>query len=98
MITYPECQACDCKADITIGANNNYQSVPSGALTYLSYSNLYTTKLEEYFNTYPEDDISTISTSVAQALGGNPTLLSNININKLSWWERFKYAWKFANK
>ena len=20
------------------------------------------------------------------------------NVNKLSWWERFKYAWKFANK
>ena len=20
------------------------------------------------------------------------------NIDKLSWWERFKYAWKFANK
>jgi hypothetical protein len=20
------------------------------------------------------------------------------NVDKLSWWERFKYAWKFANK
>jgi hypothetical protein len=22
----------------------------------------------------------------------------NDNIEKLSWWERFKYAWRFANK
>jgi hypothetical protein len=49
MITYPECQSCDCKSDIAT-SRPNYLAPPdvlgSGALTYLSSPSLYKSTLQ----------------------------------------------------
>ena len=54
MITYPECQACDCKQSAqTLPVNNSggpTSYLPTGILSYLSLAPQYLTKFEQYYS------------------------------------------------
>lgn len=71
MITYPECQACECKSDYDTSAANipqNTNQPAGGVLTYLSLPEIYTPKLELFFSAEP----SALQYSIinAEALSG----------------------------
>jgi hypothetical protein len=80
MITYPDCQACECSSDIkTSSALNN--TTASGSLTYLSYPLSYSDKLVDYFSSSSIYSANTDSFVIAfsEALAGQNTIPS---INK----------------
>ena len=84
MITYPDCQACDCSSDLTTTTNTQIlDTVPTGTLSYLSSPLYYNTELNKYFSNKPTDDITTYSDVYSQSLSGNDTLINNVNVYKL---------------
>ena len=86
MITYPDCQACECEP-VTNGPSGEGSTPRAGILTQLSNSQLYTNSIQEsIFNKNPteiEDNItisaSTISTAIAglSANYNNPRLIKS---------------------
>lgn len=50
MITYPECQACECVQSLKTTRNQAVNAGGNGILTYLSSPDLYTNALELYFS------------------------------------------------
>lgn len=75
MMTYPECQACECKSDLkttgqnpAIGPNGS----TGGVLTYLSSPDTYITKFEEVFSA--STDPTTEAILNAEALSGQGLL------------------------
>jgi len=55
MITYPDCQACDCKSTLTTGPALSTGVAPSGVLSYLSSPQYYTTAFQTYFSEETEN-------------------------------------------
>ena len=67
MITYPECQACDCGDSSTSTTNyaaNTAMPIESGVLTQVSSSTLYFDKLSQQFN-------ANLSGTISQAMSTN---------------------------
>lgn len=89
MITYPECQACECGT--TLNNNNTQESsttIDSGLLTQISNPSLYVDKLGEQFN----DNLKvTISEAMATYSGqeNNPTIFKT---PKSGTFAGFKYS------
>jgi hypothetical protein len=66
MITYPECQACDCGEIVNNTTSNAATATPieTGVLTQVSSSSLYLDKLSQQFN-------ANLSTTISQAMSTN---------------------------
>jgi len=85
MITYPECQSCDCKSDIAT-TRPNYLSPPdvigSGALSYLSSSPLYRTTI---LNTVVSGDTingDELAVMLSESIGGFSSIAFQTNPNR----------------
>ena len=83
MITYPDCQTCDCKSEITTDSDSTPQltttdTAPSGFLTYLSSPQYYIPTWEQYYtqNGNASEDIQSLSFMSSQAMGGFSALAS----------------------
>jgi hypothetical protein len=88
MITYPDCQACDCKQETSVSANNSYNNGnpnPSGVLTNFSLQSSYTPLLEANFSAETEQNMILLSNVFSQVLGGysNQSFVSNNSRYKL---------------
>ena len=74
MITYPECQACDCKQSAqTLPINNSggpTSYLPTGILSYLSSAPQYQTKFEQYYSASTAEDIYNLSVISSQSVAG----------------------------
>jgi hypothetical protein len=74
MITYPECQACDCKQSAQILPINNSGGptsyLPTGTLTYLSSASQYQVKFEQYYSASTSADIFNLATISSEAVAG----------------------------
>jgi len=86
MITYPECQACDCKSDYdttasTLPANPNTNA--TGVLTYLSAPEEYYDNFAQKFSADTNGDA--LSTVYSEALAGRAELafINDSNVYKL---------------
>jgi hypothetical protein len=69
MITYPDCQACDCGTDVSFGINGNLD-FPSGGLSYLSSPLFYQSNLQLLFSGSPSEDIGVYANTYAVAFAG----------------------------
>lgn len=69
MITYPDCQACDCGTDISFNPNQNLD-FPTGGLSYFSSPIFYQNSLQLKFSGSPTEDINSFATSYAVAFAG----------------------------
>ena len=85
MITYPDCQSCDCKSDIST-TRPNYISPPdvigSGALSYLSSSPLYRTTI---LNTVVSGDTingDELAVMISESIGGFSSVAFQTNPNR----------------
>jgi hypothetical protein len=83
MITYPDCQTCDCKSEITTDSTSTPQltptdTAPSGFLTYFSSPQYYVPTWEQYYSIAgnASEDIQSLSLISSQALGGFAALAS----------------------
>jgi hypothetical protein len=91
MITYPECQACDCPQETTVKPTSNSQIPASGNLSYFSSSDFYINKLNEYWindTRVTDGDESTVAEIISYSMGGNSSI-ENLN--------SFYYKTPFAN-
>jgi len=74
MMTYPDCQACECDPETTApGGGNQETAPPSGLLTQLSNGGLYVDGLEIQFfnpNTDNEDSAQLSAITISQSLSG----------------------------
>jgi hypothetical protein len=74
MITYPECQACDCKQSAQIVPINNSGGptsyLPTGILTYLSSTSQYQAKFEQYYSASTAADIYNLAQISSQSVAG----------------------------
>ena len=75
MITYPECQACDCKQETQVKpqTTGGVSAIPTGTLSYFSVALDYQTKFEEYFTARNSEDGENIpkwATISSQAVAG----------------------------
>jgi hypothetical protein len=72
MITYPECQACDCKqsAQVVPRTSGGVSAIPTGTLTYFSSALDYQTKFEQYYSAATAEDIYNLATISSQAVAG----------------------------
>jgi hypothetical protein len=82
MITYPDCQACECKQDTSVKPNNDVnQSAPgvigSGVLSYLSSSDLYYDALSSTYFSGDTENGDVWSTMFSESMAGLG-LISNI--------------------
>jgi hypothetical protein len=80
MLTYPECQACDCKSDYDTKAAelpNGPNSTAGGVLSYLSLSQTYAPKFELVFSAEPS--VVDYSIVYAEAMGGQATQSQSFN-------------------
>ena len=82
MITYPDCQACDCTPESTREGDGD---TPTSLLTQYSNSGLYVEKLTA--NAYPikdwsDEDPQVGAAAFSQAMGGNLTYKNNNKIYK----------------
>ena len=85
MITYPDCQACDCSQDLFTKppAYITAQVQATGSLSYLSSSNLYKQALTTYvFSGSPNVNIEPLSIMGGAALGGFSDLAFNADTNR----------------
>ena len=87
MITYPDCQSCDCKSDLETTRENTLQnqapnSTGNGFLTYFSAPQYYNTAWEQWYNNNgnAQEDIQNLSIMSSEALGGLATTAA-INTN-----------------
>ena len=86
MITYPDCQACECEP-VTNGPSGEGSTPRAGILTQLSNSQLYTDSIQEsIFNKNPteiEDNITISASTIGTAIAGlsanynNPRLIKS---------------------
>jgi hypothetical protein len=89
MITYPDCQACDCKQETSVEVNNDYNKGnpdSNGILTNLSLQINYNTMLESIaFSSFTENEATLLSTVYSQVLAGNSSssLISDTERYKL---------------
>ena len=96
MITYPECQACDCKQD----AQNRPQTssgnspIPNGTLSYFSSPSSYQTGFEKYYSTTTPEDIYYLSTISSQAVAGFAATasISDPSRYKIPWSEPLTFS------
>lgn len=71
MITYPNCQACDCKQELKTSRNEGQNTLGNGVLTQLSSpDNYYNLLSEVYFSGENMDNLITYSTIFSETLGG----------------------------
>ena len=73
MITYPDCQACDCKQDTSVSGNNIYNDGNpngTGILTNLSIQESYTSLLESILFSADTENAATLSDVYSQVLAG----------------------------
>jgi hypothetical protein len=73
MITYPDCQACDCKQETGVQSNNTYnEGNPNGTgiLTYVSLQENYTAMLESIRFSGDTDTAEQLSDVYSQVLAG----------------------------
>ena len=82
MITYPECQACDCGTDINF--NNNLE-IPTGGLSFFSSPLFYQNNLQLLYSGAPSEDILQYANITAAAFAGfnDKAFKSDINKYKL---------------
>jgi hypothetical protein len=78
MITYPDCQACECKSDLkTTPTASEEETTPdtitTGFLSYLSSPSIYYT---EIYNKFSADTVNAdlIATTISEAISGQNTL------------------------
>ena len=78
MITYPECQACECKSDLKTTPTVSEETptpntITTGFLTYLSSPSSY---YSELYNKYSADTVNgdLIATTISEAISGQNTL------------------------
>lgn len=83
MITYPDCQTCDCKSELTTTNSDPAVLVttdtdPSGFLTYFSSPQYYIPTWEQYFSNAgnTSEDIQPLSIMAAQSTGGFAAIAS----------------------
>jgi hypothetical protein len=69
MITYPDCQACDCSTDISFNPNENLD-FPSGGLSFFSSPLFYQNNLELYFSGSSTDTIVPFANAFSVAFAG----------------------------
>lgn len=81
MITYPDCQACECESEGLNDGDNNY---PNSLLTQFSNSALYYDNLNSNLNIYPDevDDNSIVSAMIAEVIGTRTDDKKNIAFYK----------------
>jgi hypothetical protein len=73
MITYPECQACDCQQETSVKGDNTYNDGnPNGLgiLTNLSLQESYTTILESVLFSGDTENMGLLANVTSQVLGG----------------------------
>lgn len=78
MITYPECDACECKETKISDIPTNGGA--SGVLSYLSFSSYYVDGFQTYFGN--NEDVNELSTVYSQAIAGNSDNITSINSYK----------------
>lgn len=81
MITYPDCQSCECDQEGVTDGESNY---PNSLLTQLSNSALYYDLLKSNLNIYPDeiDDNDIASAMIAEIIGTRTDDKSNIAFYK----------------
>jgi len=84
MITYPECQACECSQNVTTTPSRQENSGGNGILTYLSSPNYYQAGFEVILSGEPQENIVTIATNLSEATAGfaGKAFISNSAIYK----------------
>ena len=94
MMTYPDCQACECDPETTAPGGGDQESVPpAGLLTQLSNGGLYVDGLETQFfdpNLDNEDTAQLSAITISQALSGRFTT-KNPTIYKSTFSESFTF-------
>jgi uncharacterized membrane protein YgcG len=92
MITYPECQSCDCKSDLSTSREDTLEnqapnSTGNGFLSYFSAPQYYQIAWEDWYNKNgnAQEDIQNLSIMSSEALGGfaGSAALSDTNWYKL---------------
>jgi hypothetical protein len=92
MITYPECQTCDCKSDLRTSREDTLQFQPpnttgNGFLSYFSAPQYYQIAWEEWYtnNGNASEDIEFLSIMSSEALGGfaGSAAIGDVNWYKL---------------
>jgi len=84
MITYPDCQACDCSSSTQTMPALNQSTNSSGFLSYLSSPSSYENSLTDYFSAYTSNS-SSAAIAYSEALAGQNTaaFINNPNVYKL---------------
>ena len=85
MITYPDCQACDCKSDLkTKGISGGGNTNTTGFLTYLSSPTTYYNRLVDIFSANTDNSYA-YATAVSEAIAGQNTtaFVNNSSVYKL---------------
>jgi hypothetical protein len=70
MITYPDCQACDCKQDFKETANRSENSGGSGVLSYLSSPTYFNNLLSENYFSADTENSNTLALMFSESLAG----------------------------
>ena len=70
MITYPDCQACDCKQDFKETANRSENSGGSGVLSYLSSPTYYNNLLSANYFSADTENSNTLALMYSESLAG----------------------------
>jgi len=96
MITYPDCQACDCKQDTSTSGNNTYDDGNpngSGVLTNVSLQESYVSILESVVFSADTENAEKLSNVYSQVLGGysNPSSVANNERYKLPISDKYSY-------
>lgn len=95
MITYPDCQACDCKQETGVkpGSNITDENNPSGSgtLTNVSLQESYMSLLESVAFSANTENAETLSNVYSQVLGGysRPAYINDTNLYKLPYSDGF---------
>lgn len=85
MITYPDCQACDCKQETSVSSNNTYNDgnpTGNGVLTNISLQDNYTSLLESVLFSGNTDTAQLLSNVYSQVLGGYSNISSVANTER----------------
>lgn len=69
MITYPDCQACDCSTEVAFNPNENLE-FPTGGLSFFSSPFFYQNSLQLRFSGSPTEDINQYANTYAVAFAG----------------------------
>jgi hypothetical protein len=84
MITYPDCQACECSSSTQSVPTLNASTNASGFLTYLSSPSSYNSLLTDYFSGSTVN-MNSLAAAYSEALAGQNTaaFINNSNVYKL---------------